>query len=525
MTDRRGAGAIDRTAWASGLEPALVWREFAALSAIPRKSKQEHAARRHVMDRLARLGITAQLDKAGNVVADVPASPGTRSTDPVVLQAHLDMVCEADAGAGTDPALDGVFPTVVGDWVEASGTTLGADDGIGVATALAIAAEAAGSAGGERDLPVPPLQLLFTVDEEEDFGGAAGVDPRRVTGRVLLNLDSEDEREVIVGSAGGSRVFIRIPIEWQETRARGTVVELRVHGLQGGHSGQQIDDNLMNAIKALAYTLAFATDRVGADAAVELRVADLRGGRADNAIPREARAVLVVGKKGRAALEDAAADVQRRVRNWRAGADDEAEVDVTDLEEARPSRVLAPAVARTVVDLLIALPSGVLAVDEAQPDIVRTSANLGVAYVEGDEMVLVSAPRSSRPGDLDALHARYASFARLAGAGVTITSEYPAWKPDFESPLLDLVRAAFVDVHGRDPHVTAVHAGLEAGEIASHLPGLVAVSIGPTIEGAHGPGERLEVASVARFHDLVRGILARLAAEAPAGSPLATRGH
>jgi hypothetical protein len=174
MTDIRVGGAGDRLAWARGLEPTAIWREFAALSAIPRKSKQEHAARRHVMDRLTDLGFTAQVDAVGNVIADVPASHAARSADPVMLQAHLDMVCEADTEVGTDPAVDGVYPAVVGDWVVAPGTTLGADDGIGVATALAIAAEASSEAGGGREWPRPPLQLLFTVDEEEDFSGAAG---------------------------------------------------------------------------------------------------------------------------------------------------------------------------------------------------------------------------------------------------------------------------------------------------------------------------------------------------------------
>ena len=171
--------------------------------------------------------------------------------------------------------------------------------------------------------------------------------------------------------------------------------------------------------------------------------------------------------------------------------------------------------ARTAVDLLVTLPSGVLSMDEQLAGIVRTSTNLGVAYVEDDEVVLVSAPRSSRQPDLDALHARYASFARLGGARVEVTAAYPSWQPDFDSPLIDVVRAAHVEVHGQEPHVTAVHAGLEAGEIAAHLPGLEAVSIGPTVEGAHSPGERLDVASVGRFHEVVRRTLARLAE--PAG--------
>ena len=286
---------------------------------------------------------------------------------------------------------------------------------------------------------------------------------------------------------------------------------LRVSGLKGGHSGQQIDDNLMNAIKALGYVLALAADELGADAASHLRIADLSGGRADNAIPREARAVLLLDEQGRTTLERVSAEVQERVRGWRTGADDDAVIEVVAADDEPPTRVMSPDAARRVVDLLVALPSGVLSMDERLSGIVRTSANLGVAYIEDDDAVLVSAPRSSRQADLDALHARYASFARLGGGRVIVTSEYPAWQPDFQSPLLDVVRAAHLEVHGREPHVTAVHAGLEAGEIAAHLPGLVAVSIGPTVEGAHSPKERLDIASVGRFYEVVRRTLARLA--------------
>jgi len=426
------------------------------------------------------------------------------------------MVCEADADAATDPATDGVFPIVADGWVQAPGTTLGADDGIGVAVALAIAAEAMADRPDGEPPPYPPLQLLFTVDEEEDFGGAAGVDPQLVTGRMLLNLDSEQEHEVIIGSAGGSRVFVRIPCDFEPAASDGDHVVVRVSGLEGGHSGQQIDQNLMNAIKALGYVLVRTASELGPDAATHLRIAELSGGRADNAIPREAQAVLVVDERGRARLEHLAADVQQRVRGWREGADDGALIEVVESPDPRPTRVFSPEAARRIVDLVVTLPSGVLSMDERLPGVVRTSTNLGVAYVEDDEVVLVSAPRSSRQPDLDALHARYASFARLGSARTEVTSAYPAWQPDFHSALLDVVRAAHVEVHRREPQVSAVHAGLEAGEIAAHLPGLDAVSIGPTIEGAHSPGERLDVASVARFHDVVRHALARLAVPGPA---------
>ena len=297
MSGETVPGRDDRVAWVSGLEPATVWREFARLAALPRRSKEEGLVRAHVLDRLGELGLVARADRVGNVVADVP---GSSEAETVVLQAHLDMVCEADAGTGTDPAVDGVFPVAADGWVQAPGTTLGADDGIGVAVALAIAAEAASDT---PRAPLPPLQLLFTVDEEEDFSGAAGVDPGLVTGRVLLNLDSEQEREVIIGSAGGSRVFVRIPTEWEAAPVESEHTVLRVLGLKGGHSGQQIDDNLMNAIKALGYVLALTADELGVGGATPLRIADLSGGRADNAIPREARAVLLLDERGRTTLE------------------------------------------------------------------------------------------------------------------------------------------------------------------------------------------------------------------------------
>ena len=514
MSGQAVEGGADRDSWVAGLEPAIVWHEFAALAAMPRRSKQEALVRAHVVGRLGALGLTPRVDQVGNVIADLPGSSKART---VILQAHLDMVCEADAGAGTDPAVDGVFPVVADGWVRAPGTTLGADDGIGVAVALAIATEAAAPTGAREPSPRPPLQLLFTVDEEEDFSGAAGVDPALLTGRTLLNLDSEQEHEVIIGSAGGSRVFVRVATGFEAAPVDSEHAVLRVRGLDGGHSGQQIDDNLTNAIKALGYVLALTTEELAVGAANHLRIADLSGGNADNAIPREARAVLFLDDLGRTTMERVAAEVQERVRVWRAGADDDAVIELVGSPDPPPSRVMSPDAARTILDLMLALPSGVLSMDERLPGIVRTSTNLGVVYLENDDVVLVSAPRSSRPSDLDALHARYASFARLAGGRVDVTSRYPAWQPDSESKLLEVVRVAHVEVYGREPHVTAVHAGLEAGEIAAHLPGLSAVSIGPTIEGAHSPQERLDVASVGRFYEVVRHALTRLAEPATAG--------
>ena len=242
-----------------GLEPAIVWREFAGLAALPRRSKEEGLVRAHVLDRLEKLGLDATVDRAGNVVADVPGSPGAET---VILQAHLDMVCEADAGAGTDPAVDGVFPVVADGWVRPPVRRWVPMTGSESRSPLRSRRRPLRTGGRLERSPYPPLQLLFTVDEEEDFSGAAGVDPQLVTGRNLLNLDSEQEHEVIIGSAGGSRVFVRIPTDWEAAPVEGEHAVLRVSGLQGGHSGQQIDDNLINAIKALGYVLALTAEEL-----------------------------------------------------------------------------------------------------------------------------------------------------------------------------------------------------------------------------------------------------------------------
>lgn len=490
-----------------------MWTEFASLSAIPRRSKHEHQAVAYALAQLAAFGVTSRLDHAGNIVADIPASADATSAEPVILQAHLDMVCEADGTVATHPAADGVFPELLDGWVHAPGTTLGADDGIGVAVALAIAAQAMD--GRPADAPHPPIQLLLTVDEEVDFTGAAAVDRDLIAGRTLINLDSEHEDELIVGSAGGSRVSLRIPAGWEPAPETGQVVELRILGLVGGHSGHEIDDNVMNALKALGYLLSIATDRSMADESAGIRVADLSGGTADNAIPRDARAVLVVEPEARAVLERTATEVERRMRSWRADRDEEARVEIIDWHGPRPRRVFSSRAARAAMDTLVALPSGVLAIDETRPDLVRTSTNLGIVSTDDDDIVLVSHPRSSREGDLDMLHVRYASFARLAGGTAIVTSPYPAWRPEFDSPLVRVVRAAHVEVYGREPIITVVHAGLEAGELAARLPGLRAVSIGPTVHGAHAPGERLDIGSVGRLYEVVRRVLARLAVADP----------
>ena len=275
--------------------------------------------------------------------------------------------------------------------------------------------------GGHGTIFAPPLQLLFTVDEEEDFSGAAGVDPQLVTGRTLLNLDSEQEHEVIIGSAGGSRVFVRIATDWETAPDDSRHAVLRVRSLQGGHSGQQIDDNLTNALKALGYVLALTTEEL----ARTLRPTS--GSPTSLAATRTTRSRV----KPRPCCsstspaddpERVAAEVQERVRSWRTGADDDAVIEIVGSPDPPPARVMSHDAARKVVDMLVALPSGVLSMDERLPGIVRTSTNLGVAYIEGDDAVLVSAPRSSRQIDLHALHARYASFARLGGGRADVTS-------------------------------------------------------------------------------------------------------
>ncbi len=472
------------------LEPRLVWDHFLALTRIPRPPKQEEAVRAHVLGWAASRGFETDVDNAGNAVVRVPASRGRGGAPTVVLQSHLDMVCERDPDSPNDPRSGRIHVVRNGDWVAADGTTLGADNGIGVAGAMAAAEDGAIEHG--------PLELLFTVSEEQGLDGAKALDPALVTGRLLLNLDGTSDEAVTVGCAGSTHTFTRLGLSPEPVPNGHLSLAVSVSGARGGHSGGDIARGRVNAIKALGRVLARA------HTAAPFRLATLDGGVSRNAIPRDAMAVVALAPDSEEAFRRAADRELAVLRDQFADSDAGIEIVIgpgraaAAAEESPTSRAL---------DLLAALPAGVIAMDPRLPGAVETSTSLNVADTEAGILTFASMTRSASSPALDDVVARIEAAARLADAEVEIVRSYPPWRPDLDSALLGTARETFSRLFGSDPKLEIVHGGLECAVIGSRVPGVQMISIGPNVEGPHAPGERLGISSTQRFYSLLAALL------------------
>ncbi|HKI00400.1 MAG TPA: aminoacyl-histidine dipeptidase [Thermoanaerobaculia bacterium] len=481
----------------SELEPQPLWKHFDALLTIPRPSKHEERARRYVLDLARRKGFRHREDATGNIVVEKPASPGKEGAPIVVLQGHLDMVTEKNSGTAHDFERDPIVPRRDGDWVKASDTTLGADNGIGAAAILAIL-EA-------DDLVHGPLELLFTVDEETGLTGVLALDAEAIAlrGRLLLNLDSEEEDTVTVGCAGGAASHMTLPLETAPMPEGTVALDVKLSGLKGGHSGMEIHLQRGNAVKLLARALFAAAQQT------PFHLAAFQGGNKHNAIAREATARVVVPADGReaftAAVEREAAAIQDEIRT----ADPGLTVEISGAEA--PGRVWTAAATRKVLDLLNALPHGVLAMSNDIPGLVETSVNLATAAATDGELSMLISVRSSVASAMRDTKRRLRAFAELAGGEVSETEGYPGWKPNLGSPLLATFRKVHERVAGSDPKLEAVHAGLECAVLGEKFPGMDMISFGPIIKGAHSPDERVKIDSVGRFNGLLEATLAELA--------------
>jgi dipeptidase D len=476
-------------------EPRALWRHFDHILTIPRGSKNEAAMRRYVLEVGQRAGLAHREDGAGNVVLLKPGTAGMAQAPTVVLQSHLDMVNEKNSDVVHDFDRDPIRPRVVGDYLYATGTTLGSDNGIGVAAMLALA-EA-------TDLPHPPLELLFTIDEETGLTGANQIGSDMLSGRRLINLDSEEEGTITVGCAGGAGSALRLPLHREPVAEGSVAIAVEIAGLKGGHSGVDIHLQRANAVKVLARAL-WAALRAG----IGFRVAALAGGNKHNAIPREARAVVVLAAADRDALLDV-------LRNELAGIADEVRAADPELTTAfreadTPADAWSTVVTRQAVALLHALPHGVLAMSLDIPGLVETSTNLATVAEQDGQLAIFMSNRSSVASALRATRARMAAFAALAGATTIEEGGYPGWKPNLASPVLAVTRRVHQRVIGREAHIGAIHAGLECGILGERFPGMDMVSIGPQIENPHSPDERVQIPTVGRFWDLLRGCLAEL---------------
>lgn len=441
-------------------------------------------------------GLTHRSDAVGNLVIAKPASPGREGRPTVVLQGHVDMVCEQNRGRGHDFTCDPIELVVENGWVRARETTLGADNGIGAAAMLAVLED--------KTLVHGPLECLFTVDEETALTGALALDPSLITGKTLLNLDSEDNGHFTVGCAGGMTTWAEVPVTTSKTDApAGWSVFLK--GLKGGHSGVQIHLQLGNALKLGAR---FLSEFLAAQPSGDWQVATLEGGDKHNAVPREALAHLAGPADGLAALQ-AFADQARAVFASELGPEGAGlafEVTAAPV----PARVLTPASQQTFLDLMAALPDGVQGMSKVVPGLVETSCNVASVRIADNAVQLMTSQRSSSQTLRDETGRRIEAVVRLAGGSVRHGDGYPAWAPRADSPLRDKITALWTRKTGTQPVVELIHAGLECGVIGDKIPGMDMISFGPNILGAHTPEERTEVASVALFYELLTDVLKEL---------------
>ena len=480
-------------------EPVAVWRHFGAISAIPRCSRAEDKARGYVITRARESGLAYRQDRAGNVVVYKPASPGYERIPPVVLQGHLDMVCEKNQDNQHDFDRHGIQLIRDGDWIRARDTTLGADNGIAVAMMLAIL---------ESPEPFGALECLFTVDEESGITGALGLDPDLISGRLLINLDSEDEGVFCIGCAGGCNTYLEVPVVRDAHTAEGTRVRIRVTGLRGGHSGVDIHEERGNSIVLGARLL-----RTLENTHQTVRLVHIAGGGKHNAIPRELHLDLVCtdpDSTDTADLERTLVEQQRLFRDELGAREPDLELRLEPIGD-RTAEVVPRTLTRqscaALTDALLALPNGVLGMSSVVPGLVETSSNLASVQLNGEVVEILTSQRSSRISLIDWAAEKAASVARLAGGRARFAERYPSWTPDRDSALLKTATGTYERLFGTAPRATAVHAGLECGVIREKVGPMDMISLGPDIEGAHTPRERVSIPSTERIWQLLIAIL------------------
>ena len=468
-----------------GLKPALVWKHFAAICEIPHPSHEEDAIRAYIVKWAEELGLEHKVDDAQNVYVYKPATPGMEDRKGIILQAHTDMVPQKNNDKEFNFSTDPIEAYIDGEWVTANGTTLGADNGIGLAAAMAAMEDA--------DLVHGPLECLFTATEETGMDGAFGLKGGLLKGDILLNLDSETEGELYVGCAGGLDANISLPYAPVATPQGYKAYTLEVKGLKGGHSGIQIGYQRANANREL-FRILLHTE-------LEVLLASVDGGGLRNAIPREAVATVLVKESDAAAFEAAVAAHEKVVIAEYDGIEDSVSITATPTE--LPAEIIPSEVATALAKAVVGAPNGVVKMSIAMEGLVQTSSNLARVVSNGECVKLQCLLRSSVNSEKHALGEAIKGVFELAGATVELSGDYDGWKPNMASPILKAMTESYGALYGRQPAITAIHAGLECGIIGGVYPNLDMISFGPTICYPHSPDEKVEIASVAKFYDFL----------------------
>ena len=480
------------------LSPNLLWFFFDKICSIPHPSKHEAALSAWIQNWAQEQGLKVQTDAVGNIIIKKPATPGMENRKGVVLQAHIDMVPQANADTAHDFTTDPIRAYVDGEWVRATGTTLGADNGIGAAACLAALAD--------PHLKHGPLEVLLTIDEEAGMTGAFGLEPGRLDGEILLNTDSEQDGEVYMGCAGGIDANIHfgftaeaIPSGWQ-------AYQLQVKGLRGGHSGCNIHEDRGNANKLLARLLLTLSQQL------PLRLSHIEGGTLRNAIPREAQALLLVPADQSAELATRLEQHAALLRQELSEVDSNLQILLQDA--AQPATCLDSDTQSRLLAALVACPNGVIRMSQAIAGVVETSTNLGVIKTEGEQVFVQCLIRSLNDEGRRYVEQMTHSLFTLAGARCELRGGYPGWAPDPASPIMQLLRDTHQTLFGELPEVMVIHAGLECGLFKASYPHWDMVSFGPTIRGAHSPDEKVHIPAVARFWQLLTALLATIPTKA-----------
>lgn len=472
----------------SHLHPNPVWHYFEEICKIPRLSKNEARIRKYLLDFALDNNLRSKEDGIGNILITREASPGMENRKTIVLQSHMDMVGEKNADYPHDWLSDPIIPVIKNGWVTAKGTTLGADDGIGIAAQLAILTD--------RDLVAGRIECLFTVDEESGMTGAINLSSDFFSGRTLVNLDSEDEGILFIGCAGGLDTVGVMTYDKVRTREGYAALMISLTGLHGGHSGDEIHKGYGNAVKIMNRML------LNLSGTIDISIAWFDGGNLRNAIPREAFADIVVNRKDiDSVLEQVSAF--RSMLNNEFG-DMEKEMKLTAEEIRLPEYVMDINSQERFINVLSCCPHGVIAWSKDMDDLVETSTNLASAKFSDDGTIkIVTTQRSSVESSKHNAAAMVESCMRLAGAEVTHSDGYPGWKPDLNSEILRITRNSYFKLFGKEPLVRAIHAGLECGLIYQKINDIDMISFGPTIKGAHTPEEKIEITTAQMFWDLL----------------------
>ncbi|CAN5334680.1 aminoacyl-histidine dipeptidase [soil metagenome] len=473
------------------LEPKVVWNKFADLNEVPRASKNEERVIGFIKNFAQDLKLESQVDGVGNVIIKKPATPGMENRKGVVLQAHLDMVHQKNNDTDFDFDTRGIEMIIDGDWVKAKGTTLGADNGLGVATMMAILES--------NSIAHPAIEALFTIDEETGMTGAKGLEPDVLKGEILLNLDTEEDDEIGIGCAGGIDVTVAGTYEEEEVSKGTKALKVIVNGLQGGHSGMDIIKGLGNSNKILNRILFKASEDL------EMRIAQIKGGGLRNAIPRESDAIVIIDemqeKALRALLEDEIDDIKTELLML------EPNLKLTIRETEIPPYVMEQGDQDILLKTIYAAHNGTYRMSPEIEGLVETSNNIASVTVNEGKISINCLTRSSLASSKNDLATNLRSVFELGGYDVEFSGEYPGWTPDMDSAILKVLDKLYQDINNEKANIAVCHAGLECGIIGCKYPNMDMISFGPTIRGAHSPDEKASIKSAQKYWNFVLEIL------------------